>query len=69
MKMLIMPWEDYNSEDAVLISECLVYEDIYTSFYIQKYEIQTHVTSYSPERAPPVTVLVLPLKNLLVHPF
>ena len=45
-----MPWEGYNSEDAVLISERLVYGDIYTSFHIRKYEIQTHVTSYSPER-------------------
>nr|YP_778482.1 RNA polymerase beta subunit [Jasminum nudiflorum]Q06RD9.1 RecName: Full=DNA-directed RNA polymerase subunit beta; AltName: Full=PEP; AltName: Full=Plastid-encoded RNA polymerase subunit beta; Short=RNA polymerase subunit beta [Jasminum nudiflorum]ABG74620.1 RNA polymerase beta subunit [Jasminum nudiflorum] len=36
-----MPWEGYNSEDAVLISERLVYEDIYTSFHIRKYEIQT----------------------------
>ncbi|KAL8217718.1 hypothetical protein R6Q57_021091 [Mikania cordata] len=35
-----MPWEGYNFEDAVLISECLVYEDIYTSFHIRKYEIQ-----------------------------
>ncbi|GJW90538.1 RNA polymerase beta subunit [Tanacetum coccineum] len=35
-----MPWEDYNFEDAVLISERLVYEDIYTSFHIRKYEIQ-----------------------------
>ena len=40
-----MPWEGYNFEDAVLISERLVYEDIYTSFHIRKYEIQTHVTS------------------------
>ncbi|KAI5421246.1 hypothetical protein KIW84_044905 [Lathyrus oleraceus] len=45
-----MPWEGYNSEDAVLISERLVYEDIYTSFHIRKYEIQTHVTSHGPER-------------------
>lgn len=45
-----MPWEGYNSEDAVLISERLVYEDIYTSFHIRKYEIQTHVTSRGPER-------------------
>ncbi|KAI3670190.1 hypothetical protein L1987_88077 [Smallanthus sonchifolius] len=29
-----MPWEGYNFEDAVLISERLVYEDIYTSFHI-----------------------------------
>nr|YP_009634375.1 RNA polymerase beta subunit [Jasminum polyanthum]QBS49386.1 RNA polymerase beta subunit [Jasminum polyanthum] len=45
-----MPWEGYNSEDAVLISERLVYEDIYTSFHIRKYEIQTDVTSQGPER-------------------
>ncbi|KAL5077862.1 hypothetical protein RYX36_016846 [Vicia faba] len=45
-----MPWEGYNSEDDVLISERLVYEDIYTSFHIRKYEIQTHVTSHGPER-------------------
>nr|WRH31664.1 RNA polymerase beta subunit [Pereskia aculeata] len=45
-----MPWEGYNFEDAVLISERLVYEDIYTSFHIQKYEIQTYVTSQGPER-------------------
>ncbi|KAL2533104.1 DNA-directed RNA polymerase subunit beta [Abeliophyllum distichum] len=40
----------YNFEDAVLISERLVYEDIYTSFHIRKYEIQTHVTNQGPER-------------------
>ena len=45
-----MPWEGYNYEDAVLISERLVYEDIYTSFHIRKYEIQTHVTNQGPER-------------------
>nr|AVM82329.1 RNA polymerase beta subunit [Adenocalymma scabriusculum] len=45
-----MPWEGYNSEDAVLISERLVYEDIYTSFHIRKYEISIHVTSEGPER-------------------
>nr|QTI91373.1 RNA polymerase beta subunit [Ferocactus setispinus] len=45
-----MPWEGYNFEDAVLISERLVYEDIYTSFHIRKYTIQTYVTSQGPER-------------------
>nr|YP_009432802.1 RNA polymerase beta chain [Cassytha filiformis]BBA53353.1 RNA polymerase beta chain [Cassytha filiformis] len=44
-----MPWEGYNFEDAVLISERLVYRNIYTSFHIRKYEIQTHVTSQGPE--------------------
>nr|AGE93448.1 RNA polymerase beta subunit [Xiphidium caeruleum] len=45
-----MPWEGYNFEDAVLISERLVYENIFTSFHIRKYEIQTHVTNQGPER-------------------
>uniref|UniRef100_A0A8S0X3V8 DNA-directed RNA polymerase subunit beta n=1 Tax=Spirodela intermedia TaxID=51605 RepID=A0A8S0X3V8_SPIIN len=45
-----MPWEGYNFEDAVLISERLVYSDIYTSFHIRKYEIKTHMTSQGPER-------------------
>ncbi|CAN1202092.1 DNA-directed RNA polymerase subunit beta [Linum perenne] len=40
-----MPWEGYNFEDAVLISERLVYEDIFTSFDIRKYELQTEATS------------------------
>ena len=48
--VVYMPWEGYNSEDAVLISERLVYEDIYTSFHIRKYEIQTHATSHGPEK-------------------
>ncbi|KAK4707220.1 hypothetical protein R3W88_033235 [Solanum pinnatisectum] len=34
----------------VHISERLVYEDIYTSFHIRKYEIRTHVTSHGPEK-------------------
>nr|YP_010146231.1 RNA polymerase beta subunit [Euonymus phellomanus]QQO81122.1 RNA polymerase beta subunit [Euonymus phellomanus] len=45
-----MPWEGYNSEDAVLISERMVYGDIYTSFHIRKYEIQAHVTNQGSER-------------------
>ncbi|KAJ3667606.1 hypothetical protein LUZ60_018018 [Juncus effusus] len=44
-----MPWEGYNSEDAVLISERLLYEDIYTSFHIRRYQIQTYVTNQGPE--------------------
>nr|QWL15946.1 RNA polymerase beta subunit [Plantago crassifolia] len=48
--VVYMPWEGYNFEDAVLISERLVYEDVYTSFHIRKYEIQTHGTSQGPER-------------------
>nr|YP_009701072.1 RNA polymerase beta subunit [Parasitaxus usta]QEQ14277.1 RNA polymerase beta subunit [Parasitaxus usta] len=44
-----MPWEGYNFEDAVLISERLVYEDIYTSFQIVRYEIGVYMTSEGPE--------------------
>nr|UTM97803.1 RNA polymerase beta subunit [Sonerila nervulosa] len=45
-----LPWEGSHFEDAVLISERLIYEDIYTSLHIQKYEIKTHITSQGPER-------------------
>nr|YP_010464139.1 RNA polymerase beta subunit [Valerianella locusta]UUL71490.1 RNA polymerase beta subunit [Valerianella locusta] len=44
-----MPWEGYNSEDAVLISERLLYEDIYTSFHIRKHEIRTRRTGQDSE--------------------
>nr|YP_010337425.1 RNA polymerase beta subunit [Pulvinaster venetus]UNJ17010.1 RNA polymerase beta subunit [Pulvinaster venetus] len=39
-----MPWEGFNYEDAFLISERLVYEDIYTSIHIEKYEIEARQT-------------------------
>nr|YP_009339050.1 RNA polymerase beta subunit [Pelargonium quinquelobatum]API85007.1 RNA polymerase beta subunit [Pelargonium quinquelobatum]ARU80445.1 RpoB [Pelargonium quinquelobatum] len=45
-----MPWEGYNFEDAVLISERLVYEDIYTSFHIRKCEIKILMTMKGPEK-------------------
>nr|QYB22480.1 RNA polymerase beta subunit [Sequoiadendron giganteum]BBN66888.1 RNA polymerase beta chain [Sequoiadendron giganteum] len=44
-----MPWEGYNFEDAILISERLVYEDIFTSFQIVRYEIGVYVTKQGPE--------------------
>ena len=34
-----MPWQGYNFEDAILISERLVYEDIFTSIHIERYKI------------------------------
>lgn len=39
-----MPWEGYNFEDAILISERLVYDDLYTSIHIEKYEINVEET-------------------------
>ncbi|MDY7022106.1 MAG: DNA-directed RNA polymerase subunit beta, partial [Cyanobacteriota bacterium] len=44
-----MPWEGYNYEDAILISERLVYEDIYTSIHIEKFEIEARQTKLGPE--------------------
>ena len=44
-----MPWEGYNYEDAILISERLVYDDIYTSIHIEKFEIEARQTKLGPE--------------------
>nr|YP_010728787.1 RNA polymerase beta subunit [Lithothamnion corallioides]WEA77074.1 RNA polymerase beta subunit [Lithothamnion corallioides] len=44
-----MPWEGYNYEDAFLISERLVYEDIYTSIHIERYELECRQTKMGPE--------------------
>ncbi len=44
-----MTWEGYNYEDAVLINEKIVREDIYTSIHIEEYEIESRVTKLGPE--------------------
>ena len=44
-----MPWEGYNYEDAILISERLVQDDLYTSIHIEKYEIEARQTKLGPE--------------------
>jgi DNA-directed RNA polymerase subunit beta len=44
-----MPWEGYNYEDAILISERLVCEDLYTSIHIESYETETRKTKYGLE--------------------
>ncbi|QSJ19569.1 DNA-directed RNA polymerase subunit beta [Nostoc sp. UHCC 0702] len=44
-----MPWEGYNYEDAILISERLVQDDVYTSIHIEKYEIEARQTKLGPE--------------------
>ena len=45
-----MPWEGYNFEDAILISERLVYDDIYTSLHIERYEIEIRDTIFGVEQ-------------------
>ena len=44
-----MTWEGYNYEDAVLLSERLVQEDVYTSIHIEEYETDARDTKLGPE--------------------
>jgi DNA-directed RNA polymerase subunit beta len=44
-----MPWEGYNFEDAILISQRLVYDDVMTSIHIEKLEIDARSTKLGPE--------------------
>ena len=44
-----VPWEGYNYEDAFLVSERLVYNDVYTSVHIEKYEIEARQTKLGSE--------------------
>ena len=44
-----MTWEGYNYEDAVLLNERLVREDLYTSIHIEEYEIDARDTKLGPE--------------------
>ncbi len=44
-----MPWEGYNYEDAILLSEKIVKEDIYTSIHIEEYECDARDTKLGPE--------------------
>ncbi|MGZ4121704.1 MAG: DNA-directed RNA polymerase subunit beta, partial [Tumebacillaceae bacterium] len=44
-----MTWEGYNYEDAILLSEKLVKEDVYTSLHIEEYESEARDTKLGPE--------------------
>ncbi|HEY6379456.1 MAG TPA: DNA-directed RNA polymerase subunit beta [Candidatus Dormibacteraeota bacterium] len=44
-----MPWEGYNFEDAILLSETVVREDMYTSIHIEEFEIEARDTKLGPE--------------------
>jgi DNA-directed RNA polymerase subunit beta len=44
-----MEWEGYNYEDAVLLSERLVQDDVYTSIHIEEYEAESRDTKLGPE--------------------
>ena len=44
-----LPWEGYNFEDAVLINKRLVYDDIFTSLHIERYETEIRDTQFGSE--------------------
>ncbi len=44
-----MPWEGYNYEDAILLSENLIKRDIYTSIHIEEYDCEARDTKLGPE--------------------
>lgn len=44
-----MPWEGYNYEDAILLSERLVKDDVFTSIHIEQYEADARDTKLGPE--------------------
>ena len=44
-----MTWEGYNFEDAVIMSERLVKDDVYTSVHLEEFESETRDTKLGPE--------------------
>ena len=45
-----MPWEGYNYEDAILINERLVQEDLFTSIHIEKFDLEIRQTTFGVEK-------------------
>ncbi len=48
-----MPWEGYNFEDAILVSERLVKDDVFTSIHVSKYEVEVRNTKLGAEEITP----------------
>src|SRR5499426_4468916 len=44
-----MPWNGYNFEDAILISERIVKDDVFTSIHIEEFEVSARDTKLGPE--------------------
>ena len=44
-----MPWEGFNYEDAIILSDRLVRDDVYSSVHVEKYEIEARETKVGPE--------------------
>ena len=48
-----MAWDGYNFEDAIIISEKLVKDDVYTSIHIEEFEIEIRETKLGPRGVHP----------------
>ncbi|MBK6380140.1 MAG: DNA-directed RNA polymerase subunit beta [Chitinophagaceae bacterium] len=53
LKVAFMPWKGYNFEDAIVISEKVVKEDLFTSLHISEYEIEVRDTKLGEEELTP----------------
>mgnify|MGYP003574852946 FL=1 len=53
LKVAFMPWKGYNFEDAIVISERVVKEDMYTSVHISEYELEVRDTKLGEEELTP----------------
>ena len=59
-----MPWEGYNFEDAIVLSQRMVYENVYTSLHIERYEVQIQETATGFEKITrQVLELVAPMES------
>jgi DNA-directed RNA polymerase subunit beta len=52
------PWEGYNFEDAVLLSQRLIHDELYTSLHIERYEVEVRDTQFGMEQ-----ITQLPMKS------
>ncbi len=53
MKVAFMPWKGYNFEDAIVISERVVREDVYTSIHIEEFDMEVRDTKLGEEELTP----------------
>ena len=53
LKVAFMPWKGYNFEDAIVISEKVVREDLFTSVHISEYELEVRDTKLGEEELTP----------------
>jgi DNA-directed RNA polymerase subunit beta len=53
LKVAFMPWKGYNFEDAIVISERVVKEDMFTSVHISEYELEVRDTKLGEEELTP----------------